>query len=119
LITASVIIVACLSSVFIIDGCRKFDRSYERMHHERDYTQLFFQVPRNTLPIVKKVADYIKKQNDQFGFINAIAKRHGIPRWDKARVVAEQISSSRTNRPNPDSIVLIPIKFVQLCGYFI
>ena len=68
---------------------------------------MFFQVPGNTLPIVKKVADYIKHQNDKDGFINEFVKRHGIPRWDKARVIADRGSNSRTTVAH-DSIVLIP-----------
>jgi hypothetical protein len=99
------IIVCSFGVIFIINSCRKYDRIVERMH--RDNTRLFFNVPNSVLPIVKKVATFIKKQNDKDQFIDRIAKRNGIPRWDKARVVTTPMGNSRTTG-SPDSIVLIP-----------
>lgn len=56
------------------------------LKHRREITgsEKFFSIPSGTNPIVKAIAENMKKQNETIKFSDALIKNAGYPRWDKA-----------------------------------
>jgi uncharacterized membrane protein YgcG len=68
--------------VVIFIGCRKLDKQIEQLPQNQS-EEKFFTTPENISDELKAVVDDIKKQNDQYHFINSFTAKNGLPVWDK------------------------------------
>jgi len=63
---ASLIIIV---SVAIFFSCRKLDTTIRRQQTEIDYAKRFLTVPSNAPSAIKRIAETIRKQNDEAHFL--------------------------------------------------
>lgn len=95
--------------MIIIDACRKIDfRRDEAIPPIEDRTAAFFTVPANTNPIVNAIATRIKRQNDTAHFVNEIAKKIGIPIWNKAIIVSPVNTIEKSSADSIMNYIYIP-----------
>ena len=80
--------------IIIIDACRKVDINRDKKPGI-DQTSRFFTIPALTDSRVKAIAEKIKKQNDQYHFVNDLVKRVGLPKWNKALIAENPNSTNR------------------------
>lgn len=78
-----------LVSIIIIDACRKPDFEAEADNPDKPttvdgITKKFFTVPVGTNEKVKAMAAVIQRENEKRHFVEALVKKAGYPRWDKA-----------------------------------
>lgn len=101
-----VVSLAILTTVAIITSCRKLDTRIERP--EIDRSKRFLNVPAGSPSVLKRIAETIRKQNDQFGFLNGFAEKFGYPVWSKAPIMNPTNANTRGTHV-PDTLALIPL----------
>lgn len=81
---------------------------------EQNYEQRFFNIPGNTHPVVKAVAQKNYLENQLYGFVNSLVRKAGFAYWDKAMISISLNSGYLTGRNSGDSsIKFIFIPFVK------
>ncbi len=100
----------------LIPSCKKTDKLSSIKTGDAAVTGRFFTLPDTLNTAVKRVAAELQQQNNQSGFIAALAKKEGYPVWNKAYI---QTVKSRNNSftataangggGNGDTAVLIPL----------
>lgn len=95
------ILFSLLAAIIIVDACRKIDykRDGQGITHI-DPTEKFFTIPANTDPLIKVIANLIKRQNETAHFANDLSKKIGFPIWNKAKLAS---SPKHTTLSNLDS----------------
>lgn len=66
-----------------MNSCRKMERSLEG---HTDKAQQFFHMSNSMPSIIKKVANAIQKQDQQFHFLDEFIEKKGFPLWNKSVV---------------------------------
>jgi hypothetical protein len=90
-------------------SCRKID-SKNITDIENINENAFFKMPANSYPILGRIANEIKLQNNKYHFLAEVIKKEGIPIWSKAKILVDPSNiSRRSTTNNNDSIVLIPL----------
>lgn len=80
-------------SISIINSCKKNDTLQNQdLISEKEIIEKFTSIPQGQNPILQKIADKIKYDNDQAHFIADLAKRVGYPIWS-----ASEIRSTKNN----------------------
>ena len=69
-------------------SCRKTDFITEEKENNKALTDKFFDLPVNTNPLVKRIAENMKIQNDKNEFIANFIKTEGYAIWDKVIIQA-------------------------------
>ncbi len=93
-----------LASILLYEACRKIDYGKDKqLSIDKDRTEEFFNIPVNTNPLVKSIANRIKGQNDSAHFVNKLVKKIGFPIWNKSMIASS--SNIRQNKSNYDSIM--------------
>lgn len=96
--------------ILITNSCRKIDSL-----SVSDYatTSRFFQAKGNTKPVVKRIIEKIKSDNERHPFVASMAQNSGFAVWDKAIIQAKPNTPAKgfQNRDmsGDDTIVLIPL----------
>jgi hypothetical protein len=73
----------------VFHACRKIDYQRDKkMGIIVNRTEAFFSVPANTDPLVKAIAEKIKRQNDAAHFVNDLSKKIGFPVWNKSMIAS-------------------------------
>jgi len=103
--TLTFIFFVCLIGMYII-SCRKIDRTISNSHLSS--ADKFLSLPSNASPSIKRIADFIKQQNDRYNFLDKIIKEQGIPVWGKSIYLGDR-AAIRTSGGTQDTIVLIPL----------
>lgn len=99
----------CAVSFFIINACRKIDRSANATENESVIHRNFFAIPAGTNRIIKVIAQSIQRQDQQRHFIPELTKKAGYPRWDKAMIAPVSETNATTRmQAVPGEVVLIP-----------
>jgi hypothetical protein len=105
-------LIICLFAVVIFItvevSCRKLD-TRNSSHESIDYSTKFFNVPENTDPVVKIIAQKIKRLNDSAAFVDKFSKRVGFPVWNKALVASSSGDQSVTTTrkiSEPDTTIM-------------
>ena len=105
----------------VIDSCRKVDINRDKKV-SFDQTSRFFTIPFTTDPRVRAIAQKIKRQNDQYNFVNDLVKRVGLPVWDKSLIGAPFTSKSTARGNDEDSsmeYVYIPFADTMVNAFLI
>jgi len=102
LLTLIAIFIICFSSIFIINACRKFDRTLKK---EVNPEEKFFAISSSTPSPIRKIHDFVTKQNDKKHFVSKVVKNFGYPLWNKALFVDRSLG--RTSADLSD-LVYIP-----------
>lgn len=80
-------------SIIIINSCKKVDTlQNQNLQTEKEILEKFTAIPHGQNPILQKIANKIKYDNDQAHFIADLAKRVGYPIWS-----ASEIRSTKNN----------------------
>jgi hypothetical protein len=67
-------------------------------------------MPPNSYPILGRIANQIKLENDKYHFLADVIKKEGIPIWSHAKILVDPSNLSKRSATNSsDSIVLIPL----------
>ncbi len=107
--TIVLIAFVCACIVTLLFSCRKVEL------YAPDYqtTERFFQIPANTKPDVRRVADEMKRQNAKSPFITKVTSEYGFALWNKSKVTIEKQQTSNAQKGaeenSTDTIVLIPL----------
>jgi hypothetical protein len=90
-------------------SCRRADLSLPQHHSIR--LPHFFDLPSQTHPTIRRIADVIRQQDEQHHFLEDLVQKQGFALWDKSPVLAgsQGIAASRTRSRSADSVVLIPL----------
>lgn len=87
----------------VAEACRKVDQQRDRP--SINLANQFFEIPANTNPLIRSIADKMKRQNDDVKYVNDIVKKIGIPIWNKSMIVSSSgVDNGRSNIINSDSI---------------
>ncbi|WP_255154772.1 hypothetical protein [Ferruginibacter sp. HRS2-29] len=109
---------ALILTIFIF-SCKKTDFSYNKV--DRSATELFFRVPSNINPSIKRVADEMRRRNEITEYITDFARNNGYPVWDKAIIKLKMPKAGGRggggNMIIPDTIICVP--FVQQDSLFV
>jgi hypothetical protein len=102
------ILIGSFTFITIIISCRKVDRSFD-LKEDVDFSVRFLTLPANAPSPLKRIAEFIKKQNSETKFLNAFAKKFGFPVWSKSPVFNPK--SNATGRPGSvqDTLAFIPL----------
>lgn len=109
LATSGVILLVCVASIFLVNGCRKVDRQ-AIAGNGNAVEERFFNSRRSSEPLVQAITKLMKGKNDKHHFAEKTVKQIGYPYWDKAMVVSVPSSSQRTE---DDSINVVYVPFVE------
>ena len=105
----------CLSTILIINGCRKADVAANPPTETaivNNIEQKFFNDNAPITPLVKALNGFLQRENDTLKFVEKTVRKIGYPRWDKAVTVSN--SSNIANRGNSgDSLTVTYIPFVR------
>lgn len=106
----------CICLCVFFTSCKKTDFS-EHTTSPRNIEKEFFDASQTTNPIVLRIIDKIKSDNEKFHFVNDFVLREGFAKWSKAMVLPKK--SGSTYRDNAegnsgDTVILIPIVPDQL-----
>jgi hypothetical protein len=95
----------------LIHSCRRIQREELPEVKVNTVKEKFFDVPATVDPIIKALADKIRRQNDQYNFVDELVKRVGFPKWDKSLIVTNEGSRTAVARVMDDSTALVYIPF--------
>jgi hypothetical protein len=96
-------------------SCKKNDTfSHENQSTNPTITNNFFNFSGNVHPLVKRVANDLKKQNQKTGFISQLATQAGYPVWDKSTIRVSKPNNTNSNSflenyEGGDTCILIPM----------
>jgi hypothetical protein len=93
-------------------SCKKIDRSGVSSSPSPSQVDRFFQTNGNINPVVLKVINNLKKQNQETGFIKDFANEQGFAIWDKSLVSSHNVFTRTTNKDSFE-YAIIPL---QLAG---
>ena len=96
----TIVLSVCITSLFIINACRKMDHSKEDRSDESVINKFFLLKP-ETDPTVAAIAASIKRQNMKRNFVTKLVKKAGFAIWDKAKIM--------TKDPEDGKQVFIPL----------
>lgn len=113
------ILITVLSSIIIIDACRKID--YGRHDDKRPDNPVtaankFFKMSPNTPSYVKKIAEAIRHQNDKKEFVTKFLREIGQPVWDKCPAQfpnAKPLTGKTEGGGEEDTLVFVPIQLEE------
>jgi hypothetical protein len=101
------------------NSCKKTDIDNSDLKPESvNFETNFFRVPVNTPAVATRIAETIRKQNEEFHFVNRLALKEGLPVWDKAQIQLHKkifspinnVTNSTTNGLNEeDTLVILPL----------
>jgi len=77
-----------LISISIIVSCRKLDTDTIKRPHI-DPAKKFLNVPAGAPSAIQRIAETIRKQNDETHFLDWFALKFGYAVWDKAPLMCE------------------------------
>jgi hypothetical protein len=115
LATLTIILLICTVSFFIVNACRKMDRSEVTANNEIDIRTKFFTIPAGTDPSIVAIVQSIKRQDQKRDFIPGLAKQAGYAVWNKAKSFTT-ISNNNLARIESDSGKIAIIPFVKEYG---
>ncbi len=105
------ILLGILTSIFIMESCRKIDHEIKpgKFETASDIVKKFFTVPASADEKVKAIARSIERQNKQRNFIEGLVKRVGYPHWDEAMIASKKNNNARPGEDgDSSSIIYIP-----------
>lgn len=103
------LLITVLTSVFCFHylSCKKTDI---KVAQTQDLEIRFLTVPANAPNAVKRIAKTIKKQNENFHFLNEFIKKQGFARWDKSPIISKPVGLGTRNQTSEgDTIVIVPL----------
>jgi hypothetical protein len=86
------ILLFVLVAAVVYVACRKEDRVTQVPLNNA--SAIFFNDHRPNDPIVEHIAEYMKRENKKYKFVDKMIERIGYPYWDKA-VVMRKASANR------------------------
>ncbi len=94
--------------VVLFSGCKKHATENEI---QQDVAVDFFSVPENVNPIIKRVANALSKQNDEYHFVNNLAKNEGMAFWSNSFILQGNrfLQRNANTATGNDTTVLIPL----------
>jgi len=100
-----------LTFLSILQSCKKdmvVDVNFESNQSK------FFTIPVDSDPVVGRIIENLRIQNDKSSFVNDFTKAHGIPIWAKAKIkiiknLLKAGSVNLLNESPTDTIVTIPV----------
>mgnify|MGYP007115599262 FL=1 len=94
----------------IFFSCTKTDDVLR--HSAAEAEQRFFDSHRSNDPTEKSLVEYIRRQNEKYGFVPKTISQIGYPRWNKAITIQQKNSSPTSRGENSDTAVYY-IPFVR------
>lgn len=92
----------CLGLMFCLQACKKSDHVLTMSYKQEEK---FFTVPESTPATVKRIAAFIKAQNEQHKFVKNLVEKEGFVYWDKADVYVGKLR----NRSTIDTLIMLPM----------
>jgi hypothetical protein len=95
---------AGIVAFLVFHACRKIDYNRDKkLGIFVNNSERFFKVPANTDPLVKAIAEKIKRQNDAAKFVDGLSKKIGFPVWNKSMIASSSETFQR--RTTSDSLM--------------
>ncbi len=98
-----------LAGATVYTACRKTDQPVIQHSPENQVTQ-FFSGHASSDPLVQKITQFVKRENEKYNFVEKLIKQIGYPHWDKAIVASGKRHIG--SRGAADSAATIFIPFV-------
>jgi len=99
---------AILTTVAIITSCRKLDTTGKRQQ-TIDRSKRFLNVPADAPSAIKRIAETIRKQNNESKFLNWFAEKFGYPVWSKSPIFFPPSNAQGRTNHVPDTLAFIPL----------
>ena len=94
--------------LFIIVSCKKLDSDIRKKPFV-DKAKEFLTVPASTSPTIKRIAETIKKQNEQTHFLDWFADKFGYAIWNKPHLFLPKGNAQGRTNHVPDTLAFIPL----------
>ncbi len=101
-----------LVAATVYAACRKTDQSLHQSNAV-NHKDRFFSRHASADPQIQVLVQYVKTENEKYGFVEKIIRQIGYPHWDKTINVGGSTSTKGTGRTAGDSIDLSYIPFVR------
>lgn len=104
---------SCLLLLLLVitEACRKTDKQ-DQNYQESIGEARFFNQHSSADPLVKGIAEFMRRKNTKERFVEVTTKKIGFPRWDKARTVKGGAPAGIVSSDN-DSVDITYIPFVR------
>jgi hypothetical protein len=99
--------------ILVLMTCRKTDfKQAEQPYSSTALDEIFFNYRPPSTPLIVGLRDYVRRENNKYGFVKTVVDRIGFPYWDKALTYTIARASLR-DRGLLDSFDLAYIPFVR------
>lgn len=103
-----VLIFTCIIYWALINSCRKLDTE-NRSRPRLDPAERFLVVPSGAPSALKRVAETIRKQNNESHFLDWFAEKFGYPVWNKCQLFNPVSGTNARTSHVPDTLAFIPL----------
>ncbi len=115
--TICLFLIALNATGIIFYNCSKINADGSQAYLNQSPSDAFLQVPAHSNPIFSRIAAAIRAQNSQQHFLNNIAVKEGIPRWEGSTILANAAdvrsaaagSANSSSGVSADTVVLVPL----------
>ncbi len=115
--TICLFLTALTATGFIFFNCSKINADGSQAYLNQSPSDAFLQVPAHSNPIFSRIAAAIRAQDSQQHFLNNIAVKEGIPRWEGSTILANAAdvrsaaagSANNSSGVSGDTVVLVPL----------
>ncbi len=106
-----IIQVIVLTMTLWFTGCKKDDVSLNpNQLAEKQIIEKYTIVPKGLNPILQRVADKIKQDNDKTHFLDKLGRRSGVPIWNACKITVKSRSNAAAREESDNwTEVIIPI----------
>jgi hypothetical protein len=107
-IYVSIMTVILLFTIF--QACRKIDIQQSKKDPAY-FRNRFFDIPANTDPTARKIAEALKQLDDKLKFSSKIGTELGFPIWNKTLgfILKSKVGKNSGGGSSPDTLVYVPI----------
>ena len=101
----------CLIAVSVLSisyfSCKKNE---DKPSSINQLESVFLSVPESAPTALKRVGAEIRRENEKYHFLNSFAKKRGLPKWDKSRLLTNpQTKGGRFSGTGDDTVVIVPL----------
>ena len=100
-----------LAIILSISSCKKNDYLNNNSNQltEKEIIEQFTTVPKGSNPILQRIADKIKNDNDKTHFLGNLGRRAGVPIWNHCQIKPKSTNTAARGIDDNCIMVFVPL----------
>jgi hypothetical protein len=108
------LLLICVVLVITITSCKKNDYlATSKQLTEKEIVEQFTIVPQGLNPVLQKIANKIKLQNDKTHFLGNLGNKVGVPIWTDCKFKSKSTNTAARNIDKQITEVIIPLSIPE------